>query len=47
MDMGGGGGKESMGLIESVAMTIYTPSCVKQIASTKLLCSTGSSAWCL
>ena len=25
---------------------IYTPPCVKQIASGKLLYSTGSSAWC-
>ena len=29
-----------------VGTDIYTPPCVKQIASGKLLCHTGSSAWC-
>ena len=38
-------GKERVKRIERVT-DIYTLTCVKQLASGKLLYSTGSSAWC-
>ena len=43
MDAGWGGGTERMGQIGAVTL-IYIQ-CVKQIASGKVMYSTGSSAW--